>query len=427
MSPMRLRCFASSAVSLSAVSLSVVSLKVTSLCAAALFLASCGEPAVEPAVSADAGEAVAPSVGEATFVVPSAGLPGEVTALNANNNLDVVRHDGRVFLAYRTAPWHFAHEDVWLYVISSADQAKWRFEGKFHLGTDLREPRFLSWNGSLWLFFAVLGKDLGKFEPGDARVAKYGSPGNWTEAKSMNRADFIPWRARVVDGKPYLIGYNNGGDVYAGGKIPNILVKVLTTEDGETWTPAFGDAANEGVVLKGGVSEVDFAFTPDGGLVAVGRNEAGDELGFGSKICTAKAGALGDWTCSKDPRKYDSPLVFTRGGKVWLIGRRSIKNEGLFDLGHSEKPHAERYTDYQVAWWAGPKRCSLWSVDPASRKVTFVLDLPSKGDTCFASIVDEGADGVSVYNYTSPLDGKDVNWQTGQFGPTLIYRVPLSL
>src|SRR5215471_2315342 len=42
-------------------------------------------------------------------VVPSDGLPPEVVAQQANNNLDVVRHsDGRVYLAWRTAPSHFA-------------------------------------------------------------------------------------------------------------------------------------------------------------------------------------------------------------------------------------------------------------------------------------------------------------------------------
>jgi len=371
------------------------------------------------------------TAGEAIPVVPSAGLPPEVTALNANNNLDVVRHDGRVFLAYRTAKWHFADDNVYLFVVSSADQETWRFEGKFFMGTDLREPRFLAWDGKLWLYFAVLGKDLGAFEPGDARGARYESPGKWTKHASLGLGDFIPWRARVVAGKPLMIGYNNGGDVYSGGKIPDIHVKILTTTDGMKWTPAVG---KDGIVLKGGVSETDFAVLADGSLVAVGRNEAGDKDGFGSKVCTAPKDDWATWTCTADPRKPDSPLVFMHKGKPWLIGRRTTANDGNFDLKQAGKSHSDRYTAYQLAWWTKPKRCSLWSIDPKTRTFKWVLDIASKGDTCFASAVadkigpsrHESFDGpLWVYNYTSPVDGKDVPWQTGQFGHTLIYRIKL--
>ena len=73
--------------------------------------------------------------------------------------LDIVLHDCRLFFAFRTAPSHFASPDTVLYVISTDDPAQksWTFERRFYLGTDLREPRFLSWNGRLFLYFAVLG------------------------------------------------------------------------------------------------------------------------------------------------------------------------------------------------------------------------------------------------------------------------------
>jgi hypothetical protein len=50
------------------------------------------------------------------------------------------------------------------FLLRTNDEVTWDFEAKICLGTDLREPRLLSWNGMLFLYFAVLGKDAKKFE-----------------------------------------------------------------------------------------------------------------------------------------------------------------------------------------------------------------------------------------------------------------------
>ena len=52
-----------------------------------------------------------------------------------------------------------------------------------------------------------------------------------------------------------------------------------------------------------------------------------------------------------------------------------------------------------------------------------MLDLPSKGDTCFASaIAGASSDEIVVYNYSSDIDGSDVTWAEGQVSPTYVYR-----
>jgi len=377
--------------------------------------------------------AVTATLGKHVQLIPGANLPAESTANHSNNNLDVAVHDGRTFLAWRTGPNHFASEHTRLHVVSTAKipdngEPQWRYEGTFFMATDLREPRFLAWKGKLWLFFAVLGKQMSSFDPQGARVTRYEGPGKWSTPKELPLADFIPWRARIVDGKPYLIGYTGGSDIYAGGKLPDIRVQLLTSDDGESWKSAVGPAAKgqqEGEVLQGGVSETDFAILDDGSLVAVGRNEGGDKDGFGSKVCTAPAGDWGKWTCTPDPKKYDSPLVFRHSGRVWLIGRRQVANDGLFDLGKDDLSHEEKYVQYQANYWGTPKRCSLWRVDPAARKVHFHADLPSDGDTCFASVLPRADGGLDVYNYTSPVDTTERSWIQGQNGDTLIYRLAL--
>lgn len=369
----------------------------------------------------DAGAApgAEPTVDEVSAVVPGAVFPPEVVLQNANNNLDIVEHAGRLFLAFRTAPNHFASAEARLYVVSSDDEHTWRYEGEFFEGTDVREPRLVSLRGQLFLYYAVLGQDRLAFEPQGMKATAYRGPGDWSEPAWFFGEGFIPWRARVYEDAVHLIAYVGGENIYETDGEP-IEVYWLRSEDGLTFSPM--DPAHP-IVLRGGTSETDFTRLDDGTVVAVARNEAGDaEFGFGSKICRGEADAPATWRCAGDPRRFDSPLVFRHGGEVWLFGRRNVTETGAFDLGRDDLSLAEQSVLYAADYWNKPKRCSLWRIDPEALTATFVLDLPSRGDTCFASVVPRGTDDFLVYNYSSPVEGLDVGWLRGQTGPTLIYR-----
>ncbi|MCA9541440.1 MAG: hypothetical protein KC620_21230, partial [Myxococcales bacterium] len=353
----------------------------------------------------------APTISEAIQVVPAEGLPPQIISQNAHNNLDLVLHDGRLFFVFRTAPSHFASDQTVLYVMSTTDQQTWRYEGAFHEGTDLREPRFLSIGGRLFLFYARLGDDPLAFEPGGARRVEYRGPDDWTPPEPVFDAGFIPWRFQHDGDRALLIGYRGGENIYAGDD--PIDVEWLQSRDGLDWQPV---APGHPVVLHGGVSETAFALLPDGGVVAVGRNEAGDERGFGARICRASADALGDWTCRDEPRKFDSPVAFRQGDAVWLIGRRNVTETGAYDLG-GEGTIIQRRLRNLADYWVHPKRCALWRVDPEALTVTHVLDLPSAGDTCFASVLPLDADQWLVYDYSSPETQPDLAWMDGQNGP----------
>jgi hypothetical protein len=365
-----------------------------------------------------------PTISAPETVVPSDGLPAEVVLQDAANNLDVVEHEGEVFFAFRVAPSHFASRDAMLYVVRSADEQTWSFEASFWLETDLREPRLLSLDGRLLLYFAVLGESPLDFEPQGMMVSERLGDGEWSEPEWLYDEGFIPWRARVIDGTAYLIGYVGGENIYDFNEASE-QVHLLTTDDGRDLRPVIPD---QPVVHDGGLSEVDFAVLDDGTLVAVGRNELGDEDGWGSKICRAEAGDWGQWQCATDPRKYDSPLVFrTADDRVYLVGRRNLSETGNYDLFQRDLDPADQTLQYELDYWQHPKRCSLWRVDPEALAVTFVLDLPSRGDTCFPSALDRGDGRFTIYNYTSPLDGPDLNWIEGQTGETRIVRVDVQV
>ncbi len=359
-----------------------------------------------------------------TRVVPSDGLPAETPPMQSNNNLDVVVHAGRVYLAWRTAPNHFAGTETRIHVVSSADEVTWDYETSIELGTDVREPRFLVLGESLFLYVTVLGARRLDFEPMGVRLTERRPDGTWSALESVAGLErHLAWRTRVERGTPFMVAYLGGEMVYDFLEDPRIEIDLLTTTDGRAWTPY--DPARRSVYVGGG-SEADFALADDGSLYGVIRLEAGDANGFGSRVCHAPAGDLAAWECVTDRRKYDSPLVFAHDGEVYLIGRRNRTETGYYDLGVGDTFLA-RLGRNQIEYSSAPKRCSLWRFVQGEDRVAFILDLPSRGDTCFpAMIAGSSPDELVVYDYSSDVEGPDVRWNRGQDGPTYVYRHVLS-
>jgi hypothetical protein len=359
---------------------------------------------------------------ETRRIVPSAGLPPQVTPMPANNNLDVVRHsDGRVYLAFRSAPNHFAGPKTAIYIVSSEDELTWDFEARLSVGTDLREPRLLSLNERLFIYVSRLGDTPLAFEPRGVWLSEHtrdATGSHWGELESLDLPGYIVWRTKAARGRGYMTAYRGGGNIYRFNGHP-LGVGLLASDDGRHWSPA---DPNHPFVYEGGVSEADFEFGADGQLFAVGANEAGDDVnGFGSVVCHAPAGAPANWTCNKDPKKYDSPLMFSHGGEIYLVARRTASEDGAFDRGFGWGPLRSIINALDYVTTA--KRCSVFHYVKAERRVAFVMDLPSRGDTCFPGFLQGGdADEVVLYNYSSDIDGPDVAWSVGQRRPTYIYR-----
>lgn len=355
---------------------------------------------------------------ETRRIVPSDGLPRGAEVSTANNNLDATRHsDGRVYLAWRTAPDHFAGPDTVIQVVSSMDEKTWHLERRITVRSDLREPRLLSLNGSLFLYVSLLGTNRWEFTPRGVLMTEKRPDGTWSDVESVKLPGYIAWRTRIEAGRPLMSAYLGGEAMYRFTSRP-IHVDLLTTNNGRDWT-AF-DSKHRSVYVGGG-SEADFTLDESGGLYGVIRNEAGDQTGFGSKICEARPGHLAEWSCRSDARKFDSPNVFRVGSEIYLLARRNVSRDGGYD---SSVPfRLLRSIRNQLAYVTTGKRCALWRFDKAKHDIVFVRDLPSQGDTCFPAVVrTENSELVAVYNYSSPIDGADVPWSVGQRKSTYIYR-----
>lgn len=87
-------------------------------------------------------------------IVPGPAVPEGVAVMSSNNNVDLVRYGTDFYMAFRTAPTHFASSQTQLVVVRSSDRKTWTLETAFGLeDSDLREPRFLMYQGKLFLYF----------------------------------------------------------------------------------------------------------------------------------------------------------------------------------------------------------------------------------------------------------------------------------
>ncbi len=349
-------------------------------------------------------------------VAPGPALPPEVQCMDSNNNLDIVRFDGRLFFGFRTAPNHFAGTKTRLYVVSSADEGEsWDYEAEVYLGSDMREPRFLVLKGEkLMFYFFQAGKNALAFSPKRVFAMERKGPGDWTEPVEVFKPGCVLWRAKELGGEVFASAYCGGDEMYTGGGA-GIGIYFLTTEDGYEFTPVNPDRP---VSMTGG-SETAFAMDSAKTIYLAIRNEGGDGKTWGGKVCKAEPSDYSDWECNITPYKYDSPIMFTHDDEVYLIARRNI--DGTYDKEQRWMWNPVENLYYMARYWWTKKRTALYKLDKEKLEMEPVLDFPSRGDTAFPGLVEMGEGKYLMYNYSSPIGGKDRVWMSGQLTGTVIY------
>jgi hypothetical protein len=354
--------------------------------------------------------AAAPEVRLLTQLVPGPASTG-TTPLRANNNLDAIHWQGRIWLAWRTAPTHFASKDA-RYEIASAPSldGPWRHETTFAVGADVREGCFVEWDGRLHLYVMELGTNPLKFEPCRTHLLVNDGSG-FGPGELVWESPTVPWRVHVLGGRLTYLVYTGADQLYAAVPSPTRL-EAWTSDDGRDWRP------DPGVLLEGG-TELDAVELDDGTIVGSCRLEGPRD--WGSSILRGRLDDPASWQRRLDPRKFDSPRVFRVGDRVLMVARRHLRGDGRFDHGRTWLPASLRTRVEQAAYWTSRKRSGLWEIDPDSLAVTWLADLPSRGDTSYAAVLPgSGDDSFVVVDYTSPVDGPDTSWVRGQLRPTTI-------
>jgi hypothetical protein len=366
-------------------------------------------------------ESEAPRISDVRWVVPSKGLPPEAAPLPANNNVAIERFDGKLYMAWRSAPTHFASDRAALVVTSSSDEGRtWRLERRIERHTDVREPHFVVMKGSLILYFMELGSTAVSFEPKQALRVVRRPDGSWTDVeKAPLPPRMMIWEIKTHDDVAYMTTYV--GNHYSSDNDAAIDIHFKKSTDGLTWedvNPA------RPVIYHGGVSEVAFEFDGEGNLWAVTRNEDGDQSGFGSHVAFAPHNALGEWQFpdKSSPFRYDSPRMFRQGDDIYLVARRNIVFTGdgdrdfvdaPFDVwgdGDDFLPLSLRRASRLLAYSARPKKTSVYKIDRRAHAVVWLKDLPSAGDTAFASVAQLDAQRFVIANYSNPVRGGGFAW-----------------
>lgn len=325
----------------------------------------------------------------------------------ANNNLDLVRFGGRLYLAWRTAPSHFASAAARIEVSSAVDiDGPWRFETTVAVGADLREPRLVAAADAIHLFTMELGGDPKRFQPRRTLHLHSSGDGSWTEPRVAIDQPIVPWRIRRLDDRWALFCYRGAERMYSP-RPARPTAEVRWSDDLEHWS--------DPTDLHEGGTELEMIRLDDGVMVGVTRVEgpgpSGSDVLVGRSFPTLRL--------VHDRRKFDSPNLIDWDGEAWMFARRSVAYGGIYDWAPRWMPPAVGIRLNQARWSVTRKRSAMWRIDVDTGVVRWMGDLPSCGDTSFAAVAGEADGSLLVADYSSPLGGDPV-WLRGQLRPTVI-------
>jgi len=347
-------------------------------------------------------------------VVPGPGLPPDLEIQASNNVIDLVEFEGAFYLAFRTGPTHYASPKARIIVLRSTDRARWELDTTIEKpDADLREPRFLVYQGRLFLYFIEAGNTFYWFEPQGIFAIERVGPGRWTPSRAIFEPGYIIWRAKAHNGVAYM-------SVYYGKGLYNLFrpageVRLLASTDGYDWRPV----SEKPQVTGEGAEEADFAFDAEGNLVAVVRLEM-----QGGMVCRAPKDDLGAWECRYTPHKYDSPFLLRRGGAFYVVARRNVS--GAYDRGWNRLPGALRRGSQLIRYAFTRKRTSLFRLDVDGMELVPILDFPSKGDTAYAALAPIGENAYYMVYYSTDIAGRDWPWSLGQVIGCNIYETVIA-
>ena len=345
-------------------------------------------------------------------IVPSDALPKNVKTRHSNNNVDLTKYHGKYYMVFRTAPTHFASVKTKMYVLSSYDLKKWDYETQFHLGTDMREPRFLIYKDQLFLYFFQGGKNPFGFHPQHIFMSRFQTAGNWTPNESIGLDGYVDWRFRTRNDTAYLSAYY-GVDLYKASHHGDL--RLFYSTDGKSWKPI----SEEAQVTRPGAEEGEFIFDKKGNLWATIRLES-----EGALICYADRDSIYKWHTVHSDYKFDSALMFERDDDIYVVSRRNL--DGTLNKAPEWLPYWIRQK-YNLLRYSFTQKCTaLFKFNKKLMRLDHIMDFPSTGDNAFPAIAQADDNSYILMNYSSDFTKRSKNWIRGQLGKTFIYMAKLN-
>jgi hypothetical protein len=381
---------------------------VMSFVLSSVFACSRATPKQPPVI--DAGPEV-PSLASSSILVKGVGATNTDcrTGVCAHNeDTDLVRWNGAIFLVHRTAESQVLGPNSSLRIYRSTDEgASFSLvatipapaaqtvddggladagldlgDGGFEApsGRDLRDPAFYLVGGSLYVkaltrLPVTLLRDTGVNTIATESHTDDGQ--TWTSLRPIGPAGWSFWRIKSQGGVYYSAAYHDGDD----------SVALFSSSDGISW------AKNADVFTDGSTtpSETELTFMPSGKLMALVRTDGNDDQLLGdaqlmTQVCWSDA-PYSSFRCDAPLTgvRLDGPLSFFREGRLFVVARKH--------LGSSDK---KRTALYEVTgnFEGGPIGIQEW------------FEFPSAGDTAYAGGValDGGSELISWYSSDVPGD-----------------------
>ena len=343
-------------------------------------------------------------------LIPSSEIPSPIKCRNSNNNLDLVAFNGKYYLAFRTAPTHFASKKTKLYIISSSDFKTWKYETEFFVKADMREPRFVVFKNQLHFYFFEGGTKMFKFEPKHIWTSHLSDTG-WSSNIKTNLDGFVNWRLRTFEDKLYLSAYY-GVHLYKNEHQADL--RLFTSEDGLEFKPI----SQEAQITTKGAEEGEFIFDKEGNIWSTVRLE-----GSGSYLCFASKDSIDKWTSTFSKLKYDSALLFEHKNNLYLVSRRHLKGNATEVENPSKKQRRKNLVRYSFS----KKVTALFKINKEKMEIEHIMDFPSTGDTAFPAIASKNDSTFYLLNYSSNIHKRAKIWIGGQLGKTYIYQTELTI
>jgi len=400
-------------------------------CLLLLLVAACSKSETEPtdAGAPDAGPIPATLI-DAGIFVKGVGVTNDICTpeiCQHNENTDLMRWHGDIYLVHRTAVSQDLGPNSSLHIYKSSDEGttfnqvatllapqdrlpneEYPDGGAVTLdggpgvggGRDLRDPHFFIVNDTL--HFIALTR-LPVLSTRDSNVDTIAMESHttdgthWTPLVQVGPPGWSFWRVKEENGVLYTAAYEDGDS----------QVTLFSSTDGTTWTKGadvFTDSAKTPL-------ETELTFMPSGRLLALVRTDGDDSQVLGdtqleTQVCWSEP-PYDAFHCDAPLQdvRLDGPLSFFDNGRLFVMARKH--------LGASNKKRTALY-EITGNLEGGP-------LGIAERVV-----LPSAGDTSYAGGV-KLASGDWLFSWYSGDLTLDEPWYLGMFDATDIWLGTMNL
>jgi len=330
---------------------------------------------------------------------------------------DLINFHGRFYLAFRTAPSHFPSTKAHLQIFSSSDGSEWQVEHVMDHIHDVRDPHFLEYQDSLFMFFMSHTHGFRHHEPETISYIKH-LPEGWTEPVELSIRKSGFWDIKASGERVLMSAYSRESE---DGRKSQRQVRFLTSKDLQHWESVFTPPITRHTLGSYETSETSFDFDTEGNIVGTIRSLIYPNLNFAFSINEPDK-----WHITVDRFKCDGPRLFSHNGEYYLLARRSLfyrlRSEPYRVFpGFRNMLNLLRYSFSR-------KRTALYHFDSNRLQISHIADLPSHGDTGYSAVARLDDNRYLVVYYSSDIhSGSDLPWIQGQIGGTKLYSTLLTI